>query len=704
MPGTRSRYLKTDPENLVVRRYVARALLAAKVKRLLRYGAFDEKFLRIFPPDGIDEAGLEDPRTLRRWLEEQLAAVADATWDESDPFVHNTALFGHSLGLDAVELEVMRFALMLQAVKLLDAVSDAYNASMTSTDALALLTAYVDADDGDVARAFGRDSRLRRAGFFDSGRYAPHDMSNWMAVPQALRSIVFERHADDEQVVSALFEPVRAPTLGWDDFEHLGTRLALLRDYLSHALDTAAVGANVLLWGPPGTGKTELSRLLVGELGAYGVEVANEDEDGDPVNSFGRVQQYRLCQAMLEHRDRAAVVYDEVEDVLSDSGFASQGLHAKAPLTKGMTNRLLETNATPAVWITNTNTGIDPAYLRRFDVVVKLDGPMKGAKRRVAERALEGLDVEPVLIDALVQRSEISPAHLNKLGRIATALSAKAGEAASAMVRDIASGDLEALERRALPKAGASADPDAGWRLPYDASMINADFDLATLAERLGEGSRARLCLTGPPGTGKTAWARYLAERTGRTLLVKRASDIKAPYVGQTEQAIDAAFREAEDDNAVLLFDEVDAFLQDRAGAHQHHEVQFVDQFLTSLEAYRGVLVCTTNLPDALDPATLRRFDFKVRLDYLKPARVRLMIVALAGAFDVTATDDELDAAMATLAGRDLAPGDGEVVLRRYRVFGDVPTIERIAADLATESRHRDGRGGRPMGFVTRGG
>ena len=700
MQGTRSRYLRTEPENLVVRRYVARALLAARVKRLLRYGAFDEKFLRVFPEGGIDEAGLEDPGTVRRWLQGELAALEGVRWDEADPFVHNTALIGRSLDLDPVELEVMRFALVLQNVKLLDAVSDAYNASMSASDALTLLAAYLDADDATVARAFGRDSRLRRAGFFDSGRYAPHDMTNWMAVPQALRTVVFEAHADDEQVVNALFELCRAPVLEASDFEHLGTRYALVRDYLGAALGRGATGANVLLWGPPGTGKTELARLLVTELDAYGVEVANEDEDGDPVSPAGRVQQYRLCQAMLGRRERALIVYDEVEEVLSDSAFASVGLHGRAPLTKGMTNRMLETNASPAIWITNTNVGIDPAYLRRFDLVLRLDGPLKDAKRRLAARTFDGLELEPTLLDALVARPEISPAHLDRMGRICAELGIDPGEAASRAVRDMASGDLEALDARPLPRSDAAEDPDARWRLPYDATMINADLDLATLAERLGPESRARLCLSGPPGTGKTAWARHLAERTGRTLVVKRASDILGPYVGQTEQAIDRAFREAEDSGGLLLFDEVDGFVQDRAGARAHHEVQFVNQFLTSLETYRGLLVATTNLPDALDAATLRRFDFKVRLDYLRPEQVERLVLALFAALAIAPEAGALGTALERLRGLELVPGDAEVVLRRYRVFDEMPDAARIGADLAAEAAHRDGRGGRTIGFV----
>ncbi len=73
------------------------------------------------------------------------------------------------------------------------------------------------------------------------------------------------------------------------------------------------------------------------------------------------------------------------------------------------------------------------------------------------------------------------------------------------------------------------------------------------------------------------------------------------------------AFEKESDQGAVLLLDEADSFLQNRRQADKHWQVTKVNQFLTSLERYEGYVVCTTNLLEGLDPAALRRFDFKLK-------------------------------------------------------------------------------------------
>ena len=76
-------------------------------------------------------------------------------------------------------------------------------------------------------------------------------------------------------------------------------------------------------------------------------------------------------------------------------------------------------------------------------------------------------------------------------------------------------------------------------------------------------------------------------------------------YVGQAEKNIARAFRDAEDDGAVLLIDEVDSFLQDRRGAQRSWEVTQVNEMLTQMESFAGVFIASTNLIDGLDPESI---------------------------------------------------------------------------------------------------
>ena len=85
------------------------------------------------------------------------------------------------------------------------------------------------------------------------------------------------------------------------------------------------------------------------------------------------------------------------------------------------------------------------------------------------------------------------------------------------------------------------------------------------IAQGIAAHRSARLCLYGPPGTGKTAYGRWLAQALDIPLLVKRASDLQSMWVGECEKNIARVFREAEQDGALLLIDEVEAFC--RTGA-----------------------------------------------------------------------------------------------------------------------------------------
>jgi transitional endoplasmic reticulum ATPase len=96
--------------------------------------------------------------------------------------------------------------------------------------------------------------------------------------------------------------------------------------------------------------------------------------------------------------------------------------------------------------------------------------------------------------------------------------------------------------------------------------------------------------------------------------------------LGQSEKNIAHAFAQAEQDRALLLIDEVDSFLQDRRGAQRSWEVSQVNEMLTRMEAFSGVFIAFTNLMAGLDQAALRRFDLKVKFDFLKAKQAQELL------------------------------------------------------------------------------
>ena len=171
----------------------------------------------------------------------------------------------------------------------------------------------------------------------------------------------------------------------------------------------------------------------------------------------------------------------------------------------------------------------------------------------------------------------------------------------------------------------------------YDLSVLNTSIpadqviemtqnalDYAERHENANNG--IRMLFYGLSGTGKTELARYISQKLGKDILLKRASDIFGMFVGENEKNIRRAFEEAEATNSILLFDEADSFFADRENAQRNWERTIVNEFLTQMEEFKGILICTTNLKNIMDSAMQRRFHFCVEFKPLEENGIETML------------------------------------------------------------------------------
>ena len=131
--------------------------------------------------------------------------------------------------------------------------------------------------------------------------------------------------------------------------------------------------------------------------------------------------------------------------------------------------------------------------------------------------------------------------------------------------------------------------------------------------ELLGHASAA--LFYGEPGTGKSLTAEAVSRELGRPLCRVDAAGIISKWIGESEKQVQDAFAFARATGAVLLLDEADALLgrrgtSDSSGDRVANSV--VDQLLQEIDTFEGVVILTTNMEHALDPALRRRMGFSV--------------------------------------------------------------------------------------------
>ena len=358
-------------------------------------------------------------------------------------------------------------------------------------------------------------------------------------------------------VQDLLLDEASPGDLCWSDFDHVADERDHVERILRGALQTGARGVNVLVYGPPGTGKTEFCKALAARLEASLYVVGEQDGNGREPSRHERLQELRLAQRLLAENHRSILLFDEMEDLLSSQGtlvaalFGSRGFAGlPAEGSKVFMNRLLEETPVPVLWTSNAALQTSPVLLRRMMFALELGQPPPKVRARIWARHLAHHGIESAEEDAnaLAREFEVTPG-------VASGVTAAAR---------LGGGTMTEVRRgvRALAQvmSGRKAPPQPTPQ-SFDPALICADVDPVQLADRLaGTGARHfSLCLQGPPGTGKSAFVRHLAERLGLEVMQKRASDLMAMYVGETEKQIAKAFAEARDAEAFLVFDEADS-------------------------------------------------------------------------------------------------------------------------------------------------
>ena len=561
----------------------------------------------------------------------------------------------------------------------------------------------VDCSLVEARRALVADGKLRRYQLIDDDLDYNRDLDDYL------------NGLDDEPLTSHYFKADKGETLPMDFYGELAKNHGdVLKDIICAGKGASPV--NILLYGAPGTGKTNFARTLAAELGrtcyfvAQCKEVANGKDDdagatSSPAFRFGALQ---VCASQV-NATRSLIVVDEADKMLGgETGVLSAlfGGRRRSDGDKGRLNSALDTVKVPTIWITNSDAeDLDPSSRRRFDYSIRFE-PLTATQRLSIWRN----NVEKMKLGRLFTEAQLDTfAHRygTNAGGITLTLQniAKlrpAADRAAALVEKFMKPHCELMgvnvnDDRFAPAKDYSLDGlNVKGGLPLD-RIVEAVRRYQEEDDQALDRPRMNLLLSGAPGTGKTEFVKYLGRVLDRKVSVRMGSDLLSMWVGGTEQNIKRVFREAEEEKSILFLDEIDGLVQTRERASKSWEVTQVNELLHQMEDFTGVMVGATNFAANLDPAILRRFTFKIEFGFLDTTGKRLFFERMFG----TRLND-LEAARLALIP-NLAPGDFRTVRQSlYYLGGDVTNAMRLEA-LAKEGRAKGvvpfGAGPAPVGF-----
>ena len=482
----------------------------------------------------------------------------------------------------------------------------------------------------------------------------------------------------------------------YEEIGGLGVEITAMREIvelpLRHPELFARLGvephSGVLLYGPPGCGKTLLAKVIASESDAN-MYLINGPEI---MNKYYGETEARLREIFKEAKDNSpSIIFIDEIDAIAPKREEAYGDVEKRVVAQllALMDGLTERGNVIVLGASNRPDSIDPALRRpgRFDREMEISVPNSDGRLEILHIHTRGMP----LSDDVDLKNLASELH----GYTGADIKSLCRESAIKAIRRylpkidlenerIPSKMLQSMEIKSRDFYDAMHDvvPTAMREFYVERAKVwwkdvgGLDYAKKTLEDnmitsvndpskftKMGIKPPKGVLLYGPPGCGKTILARALAAECGANMILVRGPEILSKWVGESEKAIREIFRKAKTSApCVIIFDELDSLAKSRTSEEGNRGETILSQMLTEMEeggTSRIVIVGITNRPDLIDNSMLRTGRLDIVL-FIQPPdeKGRLEIIKILTEKMPLTSDvdlDEIAVSTQNYTGADLA-------------------------------------------------
>ena len=405
--------------------------------------------------------------------------------------------------------------------------------------------------------------------------------------------------------------------------------------------------SGILLYGPPGCGKTLIAKVLASESEANMFSINGPEI----MNKYYGETEARLRDIFKEAKDNSPsiIFVDEIDAIAPkrDEAFGDVEKRVVAQLLALM-DGLTERGNVIVLGATNRPESVDPALRRpgRFDREVEISVPNEEGRLEVLEIHTRGMPIsDDIKLKTLAAelhgytgadiKSLCREAAMKAINRYLPDIDLETERISADVLKsmDVRLIDFYDAMHEVVPTAMREfyvERPKVWWQdvgglgETKDALRDNLILAMKDPSKFLDMGIKPPkgALLYGPPGCGKTLLARALATESGANMILVRGPEILSKWVGESEKAIREIFRKAKASSpCVVIFDELDSLARYKTGDMDGVGETILSQLLTEMEegsSSKVVVIGITNRPDLLDNSLLRTGRLDLSL-YVQP-------------------------------------------------------------------------------------